>query len=71
MKIFSRNCEDRSGAFPDVVDTIRSAAQGGCKSAVLDTELVAVDRNEGNRLKPFQELSTRARGDVTASQVWI
>ncbi len=28
----------------------------------MDTELVAVDRADGNRLKAFQELSTRARG---------
>lgn len=28
----------------------------------MDTELVAVDRADNNRLKAFQELSTRARG---------
>ncbi len=39
---------------------------------VLDAELVAVDRGgvDGSvRLRAFQELSTRARGDITSDQV--
>ena len=36
---------------------------------VLDAELVAIDRNKSNELKSFQELSTRARGAVAASEV--
>ena len=36
---------------------------------VLDAELVAVDRADNNRLKAFQELSTRARGEIAAHQV--
>ena len=35
----------------------------------MDTELVAVDRADGNRLKAFQELSTRARGMTEMHQV--
>lgn len=35
----------------------------------MDTELVAVDRAQGNRLKAFQELSTRARGQITSHEV--
>ena len=41
---------------------------GGSTSLVLDAELVAIDRADGNRLKAFQELSTRARGQVAAHQ---
>ena len=42
----------------------------GINGLVLDAELVAVDRSDGTlRLKAFQELSTRARGGVTADQV--
>ncbi len=36
---------------------------------MLDAELVAVDRENNNRLKAFQELSTRARGAVTTAEV--
>ena len=42
----------------------------GINGLVLDAELVAVDRSNGKvRLRAFQELSTRARGGVTADQV--
>ena len=40
-----------------------ATAAGG---AVLDAELVAVDRAAGNRIRPFQDLSTRARGGGAA-----
>ncbi len=41
---------------------------GASTSLVLDAELVAVDRENNNRLKAFQELSTRARGAITAAE---
>ena len=28
VRVFSRNCEDRSRGFPDVADAIRAAAHG-------------------------------------------
>jgi len=45
------------------------ARAGGARELVLNAELVAVDRANGNRLRSFQELSTRARSDITAQQV--
>lgn len=45
------------------------AVAGGSTSLVIDAELVAVERGDNNRLKAFQELSTRARGEVAAHQV--
>ena len=36
---------------------------------MLDAELVAIDRDKANELKSFQELSTRARGAIAASEV--
>ena len=38
---------------------------------VLDAELVAVDRANGNKLRAFQELATRARSEVTEQQVGV
>ena len=38
---------------------------------MLDAELVAVDRDNNNRLKAFQELSTRARGAITTAEVQL
>ena len=44
---------------------------GGASTMVMDAELVAVDRTDGNRLRAFQELSTRARGQITSHEVSI
>lgn len=41
-------------AFPDVAELVVEAAAGGAKSLIIDAELVAVDRENGNRLKAFQ-----------------
>ena len=35
VKVFSRNCEDRSPSFPDVADAVRAAAQGDLAPHVL------------------------------------
>ena len=43
---------------------------GGSSTLVMDAELVAVDRANGNRLRAFQELSTRARGQITSHEVF-
>jgi len=69
--IFSRNGENMTGAFPDVVDFILEAATGGAETLIIDAEIVAVDRQDGNRLRAFQELSTRARGDVNSADVKV
>lgn len=73
VKIFSRNCEDRTQSFPDVVMLIREAAKGGCRSCVVDAELVAVEVNdEGDvRLRAFQDLATRARGEVQVGEIRV
>ena len=42
---------------------------GGAKELVMDAELVAVDRSDQNRLRAFQELSTRARGHTELHEV--
>ncbi|KAK9865080.1 hypothetical protein WJX84_011403 [Apatococcus fuscideae] len=72
VRLFSRNCEDKTAAFPDVVEAVQRNATDGINGLVLDAELVAVDRSDGKlRLRAFQELSTRARGGVTTDQVTI
>lgn len=46
-------------------------AQLGAASFIVDAELVAVDRADSNRLRAFQELSTRARQDVQEADVSV
>ena len=52
---------------PGIVSTELRA--GGCSEVVLDAEVVAVDRDKGNALRSFQDLSTRPRGPVALHEV--
>ncbi len=56
IKIFSRNLEDLTVAFPDI---IKYASSLNCKSAILDCEIVGVDKD--GEFIPFQETMTRRR----------
>lgn len=70
VAIFSRNCEDRTAAFPDVVEAFVDVALGGsgfCHDAglIVDAEIVGIDRETG-KLRAFQDLSSRPRGGAGA-----
>lgn len=67
VRIFSRNCDEHTSAFPDVVAAVLAAVDPQQLPVVLDAELVAVDRADGNRLRAFQELATRRRGSSAPS----
>ncbi|GMH43726.1 hypothetical protein BSKO_11648 [Bryopsis sp. KO-2023] len=71
VHIFSRRCETKTEAYPDVVSAIKDCVASNVGSIILDAELVAVDRAKGNRLKAFQELSHRSRNAVEESDVTI
>ena len=51
-----------AAADPATPSTTDSEAVRPARSFIVDSELVAVDRAANNRLRAFQELSTRARG---------
>eukprot|EP00850_Spirogloea_muscicola_P002495 SM000009S23624 [mRNA] locus=s9:1126881:1136155:- [translate_table: standard] len=69
IRIFSRNSDDITARFPDVSDIVRDAAKAGIQSFIIDSEVVAVDRADGNRLRAFQHLSTRERGGRDGASV--
>ncbi|KAL2645294.1 hypothetical protein R1flu_012881 [Riccia fluitans] len=69
FRIFSRNCEDTTGRFPDVADICRVAAREDLKSFIIDAEIVAVNRDNGNKLMAFQHLSTRERGSRDGTSI--
>jgi DNA ligase-1 len=64
VRLFYRSGDECTAAYPDAVAGLRAAAAGHAGGAILDAELVAVQRAEGGgeqRIRPFQELSTRRR----------
>ncbi len=71
VKVFSRNSEDMSVKYPDLVVTMpKCIAPGKTESFVIDCEAVAWDQEE-RKLLPFQELSKRKRKDVKAEDIKV
>ncbi|KAL1192368.1 DNA ligase 6 [Cardamine amara subsp. amara] len=66
VRIFSRNGDETTSRFPDLVDVIKQFSCPAAKTFMLDAEVVATDRKNGNKLMSFQELSTRERGSKDA-----
>ncbi len=70
VRVFSRNLEDNTSKYPDIVATFKAHLKPGVRSVVLDAEAVAYDR-EAHKILPFQVLSTRAKKGVSADEVKI
>lgn len=66
--IYSRNSENMSQKYPDLIEGIDRIANPGTTSYVIDCEVVAWDPTE-QKLLPFQILSTRKRKDVTMESI--
>ncbi|KAL9590311.1 MAG: hypothetical protein Q9203_000883 [Teloschistes exilis] len=68
--IFSRNSEDLSKKYPDILAKLNTWVKKETKSFVLDCETVAWDVVQ-KQLLPFQTLMTRKRKDVKADDVTV
>lgn len=66
VKIFSRNCEDRTSSFADVIPNILSAMAPDTQEAIFDCEIVAVAPQEDGSfaIRAFQDLSSRPKSGV-------
>ena len=68
VKIFSRNGEDYTNTFPDLISQIKSNQNYCNNNAIVDCELVAYDRIH-KKILPFQTLTTRKRKSVNKDNV--
>ncbi|KAI9889565.1 MAG: hypothetical protein M1814_005168 [Vezdaea aestivalis] len=68
--IFSRNSEDLSKRYPDILAKMGSWVKPSTKSFVLDCETVAWDIKE-KKVLPFQQLQTRKRKDVKLEDIKV
>ena len=70
VKIFSRNSEDMTGKYPDVIAMLPRAIKPGLTSVILDCEAVAIDTTTGE-IRPFQVLSTRKRKAASVDEITV
>ncbi|KLU88998.1 DNA ligase 1 [Magnaporthiopsis poae ATCC 64411] len=68
--IFSRNSEDLSKKYPDILSKLHTWIKEDTKSFVLDCETVAWDVVE-KKVLPFQQLMTRKKKDVKVEDVKV
>lgn len=66
IRIYSRNAEDHTRKYPDVMEQILQAVGSSSEqpSFILDSEVVAFDR-DAQRILPFQYIQQRARKHVS------
>ncbi|XP_021862658.2 DNA ligase 6 isoform X3 [Spinacia oleracea] len=62
VRIFSRNGDEMTTKFPDLVHIIQESCKTSAESFIIDAEVVGIDRNKGIKFLSFQELSARERG---------
>ncbi|OJT04678.1 DNA ligase 1 [Trametes pubescens] len=70
IAVFSRNSEDMSKKYPDLMAQLPSCIKEGTNTFVFDAEAVAIDKDTG-KLMPFQELSRRKRKDVKVEDIKV
>eukprot|EP00922_Rhytidocystis_sp_ex-Travisia-forbesii_P015149 GHVS01022626.1.p1 GENE.GHVS01022626.1~~GHVS01022626.1.p1 ORF type:complete len:960 (-),score=181.51 GHVS01022626.1:749-3628(-) len=70
IKVFSRNLEDLTAKYPDIVTFIADAFQPDVQDCIVDSEVVAYDP-QTDKILPFQILTTRKRKDVDLASVKV
>ncbi|KAI9590856.1 ATP-dependent DNA ligase [Syncephalis fuscata] len=70
IRVYSRNSENMSSRYPDIVEKMSKAAKATTRNFILDCEAVAWDLKK-HQILPFQILSTRKRKDVKEEEITV
>ncbi|XP_032823289.2 DNA ligase 1 isoform X2 [Petromyzon marinus] len=70
LHIYSRNQENNTTKYPDIISRFSKVKKEHVRSCVIDSEAVAWDQ-EKKQIQPFQVLTTRKRKDVDASEIKV
>lgn len=68
--VFSRNQENNTSKYPDILRRLPALLKGSVTSCVLDCEAVAYD-TENKQILPFQVLSTRKRKEAREEDIRV
>eukprot|EP00927_Polykrikos_kofoidii_P036419 TRINITY_DN3074_c2_g1_i2.p1 TRINITY_DN3074_c2_g1~~TRINITY_DN3074_c2_g1_i2.p1 ORF type:complete len:747 (-),score=170.01 TRINITY_DN3074_c2_g1_i2:142-2382(-) len=70
IKVYSRNSENMTEKYPDVIKVIKEAINDHVESGIIDGEVVAFDVTN-LRILPFQVLSTRGRKNINIDDIKV
>ena len=69
-QIFSRNLENMTQTYPDIVEFVLNSTNPEVKDFIIDSEIVAIN-TVTQKILPFQQLATRSRKNVDKSTIEI